>query len=354
MAKGFWEELSRPIVGLSPMDGITDAAFRFVTAKYGRPAVIFTEFTAVEGLCRGVTKLLEDFQYSEIERPVVAQVFGANPDSFYKAAFIVAALGFDGLDINMGCPDKSVVGKQGAGAALILKPNLARQIIRAAQSGLRDFATGRPITDVGLPSSIVEAIESKARRRPADQRPLPVSVKTRLGFEEVVIEEWVEELLTESPAAISIHGRTLKQMYRGEANWEAIGAAAKRIKSRGALVLGNGDVKTFNDGLEKVRQFGLDGFLIGRASLGNPWVFRENYPTSVEEKLAVMLEQVDYHDKHLSGKPFVNLRKIFGWYCSGFAEAATLRTRLVQTTNFIEVRKIVQEFLGMSELKAVR
>src|SRR3990167_4783882 len=122
MFKGFWEELSKPIIGLSPMDGVTDAAFRYITAKYGHPSVIFTEFIPVEGVCRGVMRLMDDFKYNEIERPIVAQVFGSNPESFYKVSFLVAALGFNGIDINMGCPDKSVSGRQGAGAGLILKP----------------------------------------------------------------------------------------------------------------------------------------------------------------------------------------------------------------------------------------
>ena len=344
MFKGFWEKLKRPVVGLSPMDGITDAAFRFITAKYGRPSVIFTEFVSVSGICHGALRLMEDFKYNEIERPIVAQVFGSDPDSFYKTAFVVAALGFDGLDINMGCPDKSVAGKQGAGAALILKPNLAIEIIRAARCGLEDYAKGRDLGDIGLPEAVISYVESI--NGPADRQRsvLPVSVKTRSGFDKELAEAWTAELLKAAPAVISIHGRTLKQMYTGLSDWEAIGRAVQVARGSGTLILGNGDIQNLTEAREKINRYGVDGVLIGRAALGNPWIFRDGSKPTVAEKLMVLLEQARYFTEELRGKPFESLRKSFSWYCRGFAGAANLRNRLVRSGSYQEAAEAVAQF----------
>src|SRR5213594_1843910 len=153
----FWQTIPKPIIGLSPMDGVTDASFRFITAKHGSPDVVFTEFVNVETAFSAPDTLIKDFTYSEIERPIVAQIYGHTPETFYKVAQIVCALGFDGLDINMGCPAKKVAAK-GSGAALILTPELAKSIIRAAAQGIKDWSAGQTLGELELDPELVRQV----------------------------------------------------------------------------------------------------------------------------------------------------------------------------------------------------
>src|SRR5215813_1128534 len=155
----FWHTLPQPIIGLSPMDGVTDAAFRFIMAQHGKPDVQCTEFTHVEEIRRGTASAWRQLRFVESERPILAQIYGADPDAFYQVAHVLCALGFDGVDINMGCPSKSVSAR-GCGAALIKNPPLAREIIRAVQAGVRDWACGHAIATIGLPSRVVEQIQT--------------------------------------------------------------------------------------------------------------------------------------------------------------------------------------------------
>ena len=135
IVKGFWGEMEKPVIGLAPMDGVTDAPFRYMVAKYGKPSLQMTEFTNVEGLARGAVKMLQAFIYDEIERPIVAQIYGTEPDSYYKAAVMLARMGFDGIDINMGCP-ATKVAKSGSGAGLIRTPELAKELVRMTKKGV--------------------------------------------------------------------------------------------------------------------------------------------------------------------------------------------------------------------------
>src|SRR5439155_6974098 len=273
----FWDTLPQPIIGLSPMDGVTDAAFRFIMARHGKPDVQCTEFIHVEEIRRGTVSAWRQFRFVERERPILAQIYGADPDAFYQVAHVLCALGFDGVDINMGCPAKSVSAR-GCGAALIKNPPLARAIIRAVQAGVRDWVSGQAIDTIGLRSSVVEQIQrlTSPAAPPARQhrRALPVSIKTRLGYDSVVIEDWVSTLVEEQPEVIAIHGRTLAQMYRGRADWDAIRRAAKLVRETPTLVLGNGDVVTMPQVVQRVRETQVHGVLIGRGALGNPWIFR--------------------------------------------------------------------------------
>ncbi|HEX2387417.1 MAG TPA: tRNA-dihydrouridine synthase, partial [Candidatus Binatia bacterium] len=150
----FWNEIPKPIVGLSPMDGVTDASFRYIAATVGRPDVMLTEFVSVDTAAFAPESLLRDFTYAEVERPIAAQIYGHTPEAFYRVAHIVCEMGFDGLDINMGCPAKKVAAK-GSGAGLILTPVLARAIIRAARQGIRDWAAGRTLPDIGLDAELI-------------------------------------------------------------------------------------------------------------------------------------------------------------------------------------------------------
>ena len=321
--KGFWEKLEKPIVGLAPMDGVTDAAMRFITKKYGGPDVIFTEFVSAEGIRAGAKRLMRDFMYDEIERPVVAQLFGKDPEAFYVATKKVVELGFDGVDVNMGCPARKVANR-GEGAGLINTPDLALQIIKEVQR-----AAGEKI---------------------------PVSIKTRIGYDKPVTEEWIKALLSAEPAVISLHGRTLKQGYGGKADWREIGKAAKLCRETETLLFGNGDIDSVEDGKKKIKKYGGDGFLIGRAAMGNPWVFNQNYKFQIinsKLRMQVALEHArkfeeynrfwaSQNDKRVD--KFFVMRKHLAWYAKGFDGAKELRSKLVLCNSAKEVEEVVSKF----------
>jgi nifR3 family TIM-barrel protein len=356
----FWHDISQPIIGLSPMDGVTDPAFRFIVARYGKPDVQITEFINVDEICHGVDAAWSQLHYDEIERPIVAQIYGADPDKFYQVAQVICELGFDGVDINMGCPSKNVSAR-GCGAALIRNPSLAKEIIRAAQAGVNDWASGHRLDAVGLRPRVVERVKALASTRTSDgtkpRRPIPVSVKTRLGYDAVVIEDWVAILLEERPAAISIHGRTLSQMYRGRADWDAIGRAAKLVRETSTLVFGNGDVESMDDLVRKVRDTHVHGVLIGRSALGNPWIFRAKarakaavsgsalteLPPDVplQERFRVALEHARYFESLGGASRFSAMRKHLGWYCTGFFKAAEVRAHMFRATSSHDVERIL-------------
>ncbi len=252
------------------MDGVTDASFRFITAKHGGPDVTFTEFVNVEAAFFAPHTLLKDLTYTEIERPVIAQIYGHTPELFYKVAHLVCELGFDGLDINMGCPAKKVAAK-GSGAALIRTPELARMIIQSARQGIQDWRDGQTLADLGIDTVFSEKNGFANHLRDgqemaAERRSIPLSVKTRIGYDDVVVEEWMETLLEENLAAITLHGRTLKQAYKGSADWDAIGRAVEIAKNSATLILGNGDLKDMEGVCRRVHETGVDGVAGGALS----------------------------------------------------------------------------------------
>jgi tRNA-dihydrouridine synthase len=347
----FWHQIKKPILGLSPMDGVTDAPFRYIVAKYGKPDVMMTEFTNVEGLARNAVVMLDDFLYSETERPIVAQIYGSEPESFYKIAIICCELGFDGVDINMGCPAKNVAAR-GCGAALIQNPPLAKEIIQQVKLGIRDWVEGKMIEDLGLKNRMIFKVRRMNEARIGlpnivERKPIPVSVKTRIGFDRVVVEDWVKHLLEEEPVAITLHGRTLKQMYTGSADWEAIARAAEVIHQTSTLVLGNGDIQSLEDAGEKILKSGVDGALIGRSVIGQPGFFnrgdQESKKTSFE-RFKIMLEHARFFESVKGADRFSAMRKHFGWYCKGVPQAAELRRQMFQTNSTAELEKIVTAY----------
>lgn len=365
----FWPELPRPIIGLSPMDGVTDAAFRFVVSRHARPDVTFTEFTSVHDVCAGPDHLLSTLRYSEHERPVLAQLYGRDPVLFYRAAHVVCELGFDGLDINMGCPSRNVASS-GAGAGLIRTPGLAHEIMRAARQGIEDWAAGGSLRSAGVKAAreaLVRAMNLERNGTDASpRRRLPLSVKTRLGYDEVVIESWIEHLLQERPAAISVHGRTLVQMYRGEADWHAIARAARLVQGTGTLLLGNGDIHSMTDVIRRVRETGVQGVLVGRGTLGSPWFFRDKeagralardpdapgappiLPMPLPLRFRAMLDHAEQFERMFGRARFPRMRKHLGWYCKGFPHAAAMRNRMVRASSSDEVRHVVAECLAQA------
>jgi tRNA-dihydrouridine synthase len=343
---GFWADLPRPIVALSPMDGITDAVARRMALRYGDPALTITEFVAVEGLTHGALILLDDFRYDAVgrTRPVVAQLYGTEPSAFREAAAIAAALGFDGVDVNMGCPAASVAAR-GAGAALIRTPDLARRIIQATRAGIGDWANGGTLDELVSHAKVRRAVAARALPfGDTTRRRIPVSVKTRVGYDQVEAERWVAELALEQPAAITFHGRTLRQMYAGEANWDAIGRAAETIRGSGILVLGNGDLADRGDALARVASHNLDGALIGRATVGNPWALAGRTAGTVE-RLRAAIEHAEEFERERLGRPFVAVRRHLHGYCRGFEGVGELRKQLMLAPTAADCRRLIEAAL---------
>jgi nifR3 family TIM-barrel protein len=362
----FWPEIPKPIIGLSPMDGVTDASFRFITAKHGGPDVMFTEFVNIQSAFYSPHTLLKDLAYSELERPITAQIYGRTPELFYKVAHIVCALGFDGLDINMGCPSRKVAAS-GCGAALIRTPDLAREIIGAARRGIEHWAAGQSLEQVGIEESLIKNIEAAhsmrtGYARPAPRRLIPVSVKTRLGYDCNIVQEWIPVLLEERPAVISLHGRTLQQGYKGDADWNAIARAVEMARGSETLILGNGDAQDLADACRRVRASGVDGVLLGRAAQGNPWLFagKDRSKTaacndtgteiagaqvSLAERFKVVAEHCEHYEKLMGNRNFVAMRKHLTWYCKNFRGAAELRSQMTRVNSASEVAECLARFL---------
>lgn len=362
MFKGFWDKIVKPIVGLSPMDGVTDAACRYIMAKYGQPDVVFTEFTHAQGLIMAPKRLLRDFEYSEMERPVVAQIYGHRPEDFYKATHVVCELGFDGVDINMGCPARKVVSRN-CGAGLIREPALALEIIRAVRQAIADWTGGQRLSELKLSQELIDGVTHLNEKRSGSdsvttRRLIPYSIKTRLGYDEVVVEAWVEKLLQESPAAISIHGRTLKQMYRGAADWNAIARAVPIAQGTETLILGNGDIADLQVAAERILKTGVDGVLLGRNTIGNPWVFCDKAQlkasvqagtvprlsatkASWQERFAMALEHARTLESLRRPNEYKGIRKHLSGYFRGFQDASSLRVKCMQANSADELEDLL-------------
>ncbi len=326
------------------MDGVTDAAFRLMVARTSKPALTITEFTNVEGLARGAVSMLQQFLYSEEERPVVAQIYGVEVNSYYQVALMACALGFDGIDINMGCP-MNKIAKRGSGAGLIRTPELAKTLVRTVQKAVQDWANGITLEEAGIRSKVITALRTM-RSEERERRLIPVSVKTRIGYDIPIAEEWVKHLLEAEPANITLHGRTLKQLYSGSADWEEIGRAAQVCRGSGTTFLGNGDIVSLADAEKKIAAYGIDGVLIGRGTYGNPWFFSGYEPTPLE-RLEGAMEHGRLYEEVLPERNFCNMRKHLGWYTKGFSGAKELRSRFMREANSAaDVTKFIAEFLS--------
>lgn len=323
----FWNDLKAPFFALAPMEDVTDTVFREIVMSVSSQEVlkvVFTEFTSTDGLMdsRGFERVSERFIVNESEIEIlkknkiklVAQIWGNEPEKFFKTAQLVNEMNlFDGIDINMGCPVKKVV-KKNTCSALIKFPELAAEIIDATKKG----------------SS------------------LPVSVKTRIGFNEVVTEEWIGHLLNTDIAALTIHGRTQKMQSEGYADWNEIGKAVSLRNKIGkeTLILGNGDVDSYEDGIHKVRKTGVEGIMVGRGIFKNPWMFNHNLPElSIDDRLNLMQEHIELYEKTWGGKKNFNvLKRFFKIYVSNFGGAGKMRADLMETKNYADALKLRKQF----------
>ncbi len=355
----FWQELrqqKKPFFCLAPMADVTDPAFRELITKYGKPDVMWTEFVSANGLMsKGREILGRDLAFAEGERPIVAQLFTSDPEMMEGAARLCAELGFDGVDINMGCPDKTIE-KQGSGAGMIKTPNIAVEIIAAAKRGV--------------------AVAGKN---------IPVSVKTRVGYYTPEIQSWIKTILLQEVAALTIHARTRKDLSKVPAKWDYVKevVALRDAIAPNTVIIGNGDVISLADGRAKAHESGADGVMVGRALFGNPWFFDASReivatlpkrapwilrklpfikkffdtkrkaavsavkPITVQERLTVMVEHCELFEKMLGDvKRFAIMKKHLKAYVTGFDGAKELRIALMDTAeNAADVRRIVEEFL---------
>lgn len=337
----FWQELPKPFFVLAPMADVTDAVFRRIITKYshhgdveGGPHVVWTEFVSCDGLdSAGRDVMLRDLEFTEGERPIVAQVFGSKPENFEKAARLIKELGYDGIDINMGCPVRNIQ-KQCAGAFLIQDPKLAQDIVYATKQGAGD---------------------------------MPVSVKTRVGYNQREIETWIPALLETNIPVLTVHARTRKEMSKVPARWEDIATIVDMAKGTNTLIIGNGDVRDLAHAKERVAETGADGAMLGRAVFGNPWLFYDKTcevhgvhisadPKHVrvegcecitfEEKLRVMVEHTQLFAEVLGDiKNFALMKKHYKAYVNGFSGAKEFRTSLMDCPDVESISNAVDVYL---------
>ncbi len=318
MRQTFWQRLNKPFIALAPMEDVTDFAFREIVArKLGKPDVIYTEFTNADGLVseEGHTKVVRRLKYSENQRPIVAQLWGIHPENMEKATRMVAKMGFDGIDLNMGCPDRAVV-KIGAGSGLIKNPQLARELIEAVRRGAPN---------------------------------LGLSVKTRLGFNKIQTEEWISFLLRQKLDALAVHARTKKEMSKVPAHWDEIGKIAK-IRNEIApqtLIIGNGDVKSLAEGYHFANKYKIEGIMIGRGIFENPWIFnRKQQAHSIREKLELLLAHTKlFVETNSQGRNFALMKKFFKIYIRDFDGASEMRQKLMACNDYSDVQTAVEVLL---------
>ena len=316
--KNFWNELHKPIFILAPMEDVTDTVLRQVIARYGKPAVFFTEFNNVEGMfSKGEKHVVHRLQYTEAERPLVAQIWGTQPENFYKAAKKLIDMGFDGIDLNMGCP-ASGVAQRGACSGLINNRPLAKEIIDATKEGAAGI--------------------------------IPVSIKTRLGFR-VIDFAWIKFVLEQKPAVLTVHARTVSEMSKVPAHWDKLKTVVdmRNELQSNTLIIGNGDVKSLNDAKQKIAESGADGAMVGRGIFENPYLFSEHATLSdktPEEKMHLLIEHMHlWQDTWGNTKHFPTLRKFFKVYANGFPGAQELRIQLMETQTPEETENVVASFL---------
>lgn len=289
------------------MAGITDSPFRIICKRFGAD-VVFTEFVHIRGVAGRNDKTLSLLNYTREERPIIAQLFGYEPEYFAEAAKVIEELGFDGLDINMGCPARKVVG-HGSGASLMKDPVLASAIVK----------------------SVVESVN------------IPVSVKTRLGYDSFTAIDFVKMLEDSGAKLVTVHGRTYSQGFGGEADYDKIARVADSVT---IPVIGNGDVVDL-DSYDRMQSTGVFGTMIGRGIYGRPWLFQEiKTRRKIEKSPDEIRDIICEHAKLVSNvsSNFAEFRKHLGWYLKGFEGARSMREKLPEINNLDDVESLLQEF----------
>jgi tRNA-dihydrouridine synthase len=368
----FWNDFTKPIMALAPMEEVTDTVFRRLIADIsgaGRPDVMFTEFTSCEGVQSvGQAQVIKRLRYHECERPLVAQVWGITPEDYYKTAQLVVELGFDGIDINMGCPVKKII-KNGACSALIKTPTLAKEIVQASREGL----AGK----------------------------IPLSIKTRIGFSMIQTEEWCGFLLSECrPDALTVHGRTVKEASKVPNHWDEVGKVVKLrdelqkndigytksmsgeqglnpedgddalsgskqstqdpYSASKTLIIGNGDVTSLPQAQSLIQEYNLDGIMVGRGVFQNPWIFNpqseydngriylDGQELDLTYRLNILKKHVQmYEEEWGDTKNFGVLKRFFKIYIHGLRGAADIRAQFMQTHSYQEVYDLISQIIDV-------
>ena len=306
------------IVGLSPMDDITDMPFRQLCKEFGADLLI-TEFIASEALNRDAEKSLRKMRFTEEQRPLGIQIFGADEDELLRCLEIVEQAEPDFIDINWGCPVRKVAGK-GAGSGVL--------------------------QDIPKMLRITASIVKKAH--------LPVTVKTRLGYsaDSMMVTDFSEALQDTGIAALSVHGRTKTQMYSGEADWRLIGEVKNNPRMH-IPIFGNGDITTASQAVDSKKRYGVDGILIGRGAIGNPWIFEQCQRLfhGEQEREVSVGERVDVCRRHLrmavefkgERTAIFEMRKHYGSYFKGLYNFKPYRLALVGTTTLDDTERVLDE-----------
>lgn len=323
--KDIWEELPRPIFVLAPMEAVTDTVFRRVVAKAAKPDLFFSEFTNATGWVHAGERAAAgrlDIDEPDAEQPVIAQIWGSIPEDIASLAAHCKKLGYRGIDLNMGCPEKTAI-KSGGGAACIESPVLAAEIIAAAKT---------------------------AR--------LPVSVKTRLAWTKLESwPQWIEHILRQNIPALTIHLRTKKEMSNVPAHWEIMPkiVSLRNEVAQNTLIIGNGDILDRQHGEEFISQTGADGVMIGRGIFSNIFAFEKD---KEEHSSSELLSLLNFHLKLFSehqdirmkptatsppnkSKPYQTLKRFFKIYIRDFPGSSDLRNQLMQTHTIEEAQYII-------------
>jgi len=336
------------IVGLAPMDGFTDEPARLLQTKIAKPDVMYTEFVSAEGLWMGSEKLFDPLLYRKEEKPIIAQLFGKDPNSFYKATIVCLELGFDGVNINMGCPANKVV-RHGGGASLIMT-NTAFELIKTVVKARQDWFKNKiDIEKIGLKKKSLIKFKNVLNYCQYNGKKIwpIVSVKTRLGIDSDISSSWISKLTETGIDLITLHGRTLKQGYAGKADWQAIDKACKIAKEINPKLIfwGNGDIKNRLMAKKYIKKYGIDGILIGRASVGNPWVFEKNKRNiDINEKYKAMMLHAQIFTDVFPKRSLEHLRSKLLAYTKNFWKAKQIRKKLVGVANIADLERLEEDF----------
>lgn len=324
-----WKTLAEkgPIVALSPMDGYTDSAYRQVVKLVEPRTVVFCEFVSADGLCHAPKRMENIIQFNpKIERPYIVQMFGKKPEAFAKAAKYVEEFGADGIDINYGCPARKVIGS-GHGSDLIRNPCLAAEIVSATKKAVK----------------------------------IPVSVKTRLGWiDSETLIPFIGDFISAGAEMITIHGRTVKQAYMGQADWEPIYELKKAYPN--IPILGNGDITSGEVAKEKLNN--LNGVMIGRATFGNPWICKEVACALHGEKFTppTIQEKADVIRKHAKllvetkgdTRAMLEFRKHLLSFTKGFPGARELRGSMTSIESMEDVESVILKIMSGNDLLTLK
>ena len=299
------------IYALAPMEDITDSVFRQMLCDIGKPDLFFTEFMSTDGyMSKGRDKVDHRLRFTKKERPIVFQLWGNNQDKYAQTVKDIVGLKPDGIDINIGCSVRNVL-ISGHCSALIKEPELVREIIQAVRNESGD---------------------------------IPVSVKTRLGYDEIITEEWFTFLLEQDLDLITVHGRISKQGYDEPANWDEIGKVIElrnRI-SPTTVILGNGDVEDLNMADDYISKYGVDGVMVGRAVINNPWLFDRRSVIPKKERLEVLGKHLELFKSTWEGvKPFNTQKKYIKMYISNFEGSQELRMKFMKCEGVDEAIELI-------------